>query len=122
MLLDTALLPFMRLTQKPVVLALTYPSAEGALTGCLQAQEGLCLESDQLERPNPDSPSISLSLEQQTTAYNAILQAVNERPWIGGIVTAGFYPPAMLQDKSASVYGKPAAGALWYWFDQFLGD
>jgi hypothetical protein len=120
-LLDTTLLPFMRLTQKPAVLALTYPSAEGVLTGCLQAQEGSCLNSHQLERPNPDYPSISLSLEQQTNAYNAILQAVNDRPWIGGIVSAGFYPPAMLQDKSASVYGKPAAGALWYWFGEILG-
>jgi hypothetical protein len=30
----------------------------------------------------------------------------------------GYYA---LQDKSASVHGKPAADILWYWFPRLLG-
>ncbi len=119
-LLDASVLPFQQQTLKPVVLALGYASANGSLTGCLPVQEGRCLDARLLDRPNADYPQIAQSLDQQTAAYNAMLLAINDRPWIGGIISQGFYPPAMLQDKSASVYGKPAAGALWFWFSRFL--
>ena len=50
-----------------------------------------------------------------------MLNAINTRPWVGGIISRGYYPPAMLQDKSASVHGKPAADLLWYWFPRLTG-
>jgi hypothetical protein len=37
------------------------------------------------------------------------------------VVSRGYYPPAALRDKSASVHGKPAADILWYWFPRMLG-
>jgi hypothetical protein len=27
-----------------------------------------------------------------------------------------------LQDKSASIYGKPVADLIWYWFPRLLGN
>ncbi len=50
-----------------------------------------------------------------------MLLAVNDRDWIGGVVSRGYYPPAILEDKSLSIHGKPARGVLWYWFPRLLG-
>jgi hypothetical protein len=50
-----------------------------------------------------------------------MLTAVNARQWVGGIVSRGYYPPTILQDKSASIHGKPAADILWYWYPRLLG-
>ncbi len=56
-------------------------------------------------------------LRGQADQYNALLKIVNQRSWIEGFVTRGYYPPAMLQDESASVHGKPAEPVVTYWFD-----
>jgi hypothetical protein len=53
--------------------------------------------------------------------YQALMMAVNERAWLGGFVSRGYYPPAAMQDASDSLYGKPAEDELWYWFGRFLG-
>ena len=47
--------------------------------------------------------------------------AINERDWMGGFVSRGYYPPVGLQDASASIHAKPAADVLRYWFPRFLG-
>ncbi|RME88307.1 MAG: hypothetical protein D6770_07350 [Anaerolineae bacterium] len=120
-LLDEEIGPFRATVEKPLFLALAVPSARGAATACLPDGEGGCLHWMALSRPNPDIPSIALDLQAQMDVYEAILLAVNERPWVGGVVSRGYYPPALLQDKSASVHGKPAADLLWYWFPRFLG-
>ncbi len=119
-LLDNEISPLPSLLNKPIILALAYPSASGAATGCLSDGRGGCLDWSALNQPgNPGS--VSLDLQGQENIYEAILNAVNTRPWVGGIVSRGYYPPAMLQDKSASVHGKPAADLLWYWFPRLTG-
>jgi len=62
-----------------------------------------------------------LDLQAQADLYEAILTAVNGRPWVSGVVSRGYYPPVALRDKSASAHGKPAADILWYWFPRMLG-
>jgi hypothetical protein len=49
------------------------------------------------------------------------LTAINDRPWLSGFISRGFYPPAALSDKSASIFGKPVADILTYWFTNMLG-
>jgi hypothetical protein len=120
-LLDDQILPLQQTYAKPVILVVAYPSASGGTTGCLPGIETPCLDLKFLNRPNPDIPNITLDLHEQENAYNAILLAVNERPWISGIVSSGFYPPVPLQDKSTSVHGKPSSGVLWFWYGRFLG-
>jgi hypothetical protein len=61
------------------------------------------------------------SLETQLEAYTYLIQEVTERDWIGGFVSRGYYPPAALQDLSASVHGKPTSKLLEYWFPKLLG-
>jgi hypothetical protein len=69
----------------------------------------------------PDIPSVALDLQSQANAYQALLTAVNDRPWLSGFVSRGYYPPVALADKSASVNGKPAADIIAFWFAQMLG-
>lgn len=68
--------------------------------------------------------AVSLSaqpdLQKQWDDYSLIMQLVNERPWISGIVSQGYSPWALLQDHSASIYGKPASVLLQAWFTRWL--
>lgn len=119
--LDNEVLPFLNAAGKGVVLAIDYPSATGAAWGCVSAGGSGCLDWAALARPFPDTPSALLDLKGQADLYQAMLQAVNQRDWVGGLVSRGYYPPAPLRDKSASVRGKPAADLLWYWFPRLTG-
>jgi hypothetical protein len=120
-ILDSDLLPFQQRWNKPLILAAGYPSAAGGNTGCLPDPAGGCLAFSALDQPQADSNSLSIDLIEQTNAYNALLLAINGRTWISGFVSQGFYPPLPLQDTSASVYGKPASGVLWFWYPRLLG-
>jgi hypothetical protein len=120
-LLDTVLLPLQQQVNKPVILAVAYPSAQNGNTGCLPGLESGCLNLELLSPPNPDIPNIGLDLVEQEEAYNAIFLAIKDRPWIAGVVSQGYYPPAVLQDKSISIHGKPARGVLWFWYARLLG-
>ena len=119
-LLDNEVSPLPSLINKPIIIALAYPSAGGVTTGCISDGKGDCLDWLALNQPN-NPASASVDLQSQHDLYEAMFNAINTRPWIGGIVSRGFYPPAALQDKSASVHGKPAADLLWYWFPRLLG-
>jgi len=119
-LLDVGLLPLQSQFGIPVILSIRYPSADGAATACLASAQEECLDWGLLAQPHPDLPEITVDLEEQVEIYRAILRAVNERPWINGVVSAGYYPPVRLMDKSPSVHGKPAEGVLKYWFSGFL--
>jgi hypothetical protein len=120
-ILDNEISPLSSLVNKPVVLAIAYPSADGAASGCIAGGSGGCLDLAALSRPNADIGSVNLNLQAQADIYESILTAVNARPWISGFISRGFYPPVALQDKSTSVHSKPAADILWYWYPRMLG-
>lgn len=120
-LLDTNVSPVASLIGKPIIIALAYPSASGAAIGCLSDGRGGCLHWTQLSPPNPDVSSVTLELQLQADIYESVLTAINGRQWVGGVVSRGYYPPTILQDKSASIHGKPAADVLWYWYPRMLG-
>jgi hypothetical protein len=104
-LLDTVVRPFYEMTGKPVVLGLAYASASMEAAG--SSSEDLSGE---------------INLQQQVDAYNAMMVATNGAEWVEGFVSRGYYPPAVLQDASASLHGKPARGVLWYWFQRILAE
>jgi len=121
-LLDANAKPIADVVEKPIWLGISYPSANGGATGCVSGSMGGCLSMDALARLNEDIPEVSLDLQEQADAYQAMLTAVEARPWINGVITRGYYPPLPLQDKSSSVYGKPAMGILWFWFSSWLKE
>ncbi len=120
-ILDGEVQTFQQQLGKPLILAISYPSIDRGATGCIAVQGGGCLDYSQLAPPNTDISSLALDMTTQADAYNAVLTAVNDRPWVAGYVSMGYYPPAILQDKSISIHGKPAAGVFWYWSTKFLG-
>jgi hypothetical protein len=120
-LLDNEISGLATILNKPILIALAYPSVSGASLGCLADGRGGCLDWSAFSPPNADLPSFALNLQEQADIYEAILTAVNERPWVGGVISRGYYPPVALRDKSASIHGKPAADILWYWFPRLLG-
>lgn len=123
-LMDEQVKPLYDATGIPIIIGASYPSAEGATTGCLPdptaTVEARCLNTNMLSRPMADIPTISLDLGEQTNAYVALLSAINERDWVSGFTSRGYYPPAALEDKSTSVHGKPAEQVLSYWFKGLL--
>ena len=120
-ILDQEILPYQQLVGKPVILALSYPSIDRGSLGCIAVLGGGCLDYDLLAQPNPDIPELVLNLQDQANAYNAVLSAINDRTWVSGYVSMGYYPPTTLQDKSISIHGKPASAVLWYWTQKYLG-
>jgi hypothetical protein len=119
--LDSDILPFAISIQKPVTIAPVYPSAGGAVSGCVPAPGGGCVDWAALSRPNPDIPSVAIDLQGQANAFQAVLTAVNDRPWLSGFAARGYYPPVSLADKSNSINGKPAVDLFAYWYAQMLG-
>ena len=119
--LDQEVLPFQQQLGKPLILAISYPSINLAYTGCIAILGGGCLSYDLLDPMNTDISDLQLDLQAQANAYQAVLSAINQRDWIAGFISMGYYPPAALRDKSISVHGKPAGGVIWYWSSQFLG-
>jgi hypothetical protein len=119
-ILDNEVAPLATVLNKPILIAVSYPSVDGAATGCINTGSG-CLDWATLSRPYPDNASVTLNLQTQADIYEAMLIAVNSRPWISGFISRGYYPPAALQDKSTSIHNKPAADILWYWFPRLLG-
>jgi hypothetical protein len=120
LLLDNEISPLSSVLGKPVVLALAYPAADGVATGCVGDGKGGCADWQALSQPH-NLGAVVLNLQAQLEVYESILNAINSRPYVAGLVSRGYYPPAMLQDKSASVHGKPAADLLWYWFPRLTG-
>lgn len=119
---DLEIYPIYNSKDLPVILAIEYPSANGSSSGCITVNNETCTSGGELSTNNPDMDNAVLDLEEQANLYNAVFMAVNERDWIKGVISMGFYPPIPLQDPSISVYSKPASGVLWYWFPRFLGS
>jgi hypothetical protein len=120
-LLDGDIAPFLANTKTAIVIAVTYPSATGAATGCISSGFGGCLDPLALNRPYDDVASAAVNLHEQVDLYQAMLNAINDRGWIGGFISRGYYPPAALMDKSASIHGKMTADLLWYWYPRLTG-
>ncbi len=121
-LLDENVYPVQSQTGKPIIIGISYPSATYAATGCIPVGSNGCLDWTALSRPNADIGTVTLNLQQQMDIYDAMFHAINGRSWVSGLVSRGYYPPVELQDKSASIHGKPAANLLWYWFPRLLGN
>ena len=119
-LLDNSIQPLYDLYGKPVILAAGYPSAEGSRTGCILDELGDCLDPQAWLLSPAAFPSAPLDLDGQVEIYSALLSAANLRPWITGFVARGYYPPTVLQDKSASIHGKPAQEVVGEWFSRLL--
>ena len=120
-LLDSQLLPVQQRFNKPLVLSAAYLAADGAATQCLRRPDGTCYAFEDLAPGAADVPTYALDLAEQGDVYQALLLAVNERPWVSGVFSFGYNPATVLLDKSVSVRGKPAEDILAAWFPKLEG-
>ncbi|HJS17289.1 MAG TPA: carboxypeptidase regulatory-like domain-containing protein [Anaerolineales bacterium] len=121
-LLDENVAPIQLQVNKPFIIALSYPSSTDSATGCIPDGSGGCYDWTALNRPRDDLTTVNLDIQQQVDIYEALFNAVNARSWVSGFVSRGYFAPVALQDKAASVHGKPAADLLWYWYPRLLGN
>jgi hypothetical protein len=113
--LDADVKPFQEKLNKPLILALRYPSTTGSSKGCID-QNGNCLNFNSVDDFSKINRNLPVNLDEQTALYNAALSAVNSRKYIAGFISEGYFSIAALQDPSSSIHGKPAGDVLWYWF------
>ncbi|MFC2029006.1 hypothetical protein ACFLTX_03660 [Chloroflexota bacterium] len=118
-LLDNEIAQIKSLFQKPLVIALAYPSISGSGLGCFKESQSYCKEWELLNQPDPNLDGNEINLLAQQDVYQAILLAINERNWIDGVMSRGFYGTLALQDGSASIYGKPAFTLVNHWFNAY---
>jgi hypothetical protein len=121
-LLDENIAPIQTQVGKPFIIAVAYPSATYSATGCIPNPGGGCFDWAVFNRPNVDLNIANIELQQQVDIYDALLNAINLRSWVSGFVSRAYYAPVALQDKSASIHGKPTSDLLWYWFPRLLGN
>jgi hypothetical protein len=113
--------PLQQRFNKPLLLSAAYLSVDGAATQCLRRPDGQCHAFEDFSPSAPDVSTYALDLAEQGDIYQALLTAVNERPWVGGLFSFGYNPMAELHDKSVSVRGKPAEDILAAWFPKLQG-
>ena len=103
------MLPFIVSVQKAVIIGIAYPSADGAAQGCVPSPDGGCLDPEALSRPLPDVPSVALNTQLQADLYQAVFMAINDRHWMSGVTSRGYYPPAgtARTSRSQSMENRP---------------
>ncbi len=87
--------------QKPVIINFSYPSVDGAADG----NKGVSFNI-------PDDPSIKLDLGEQAILYEAILEIVEEKSYIGGFMDFGFLHSYAPLNKDYSIRDKPAEAVV----------
>jgi hypothetical protein len=120
-LMDAMLSGNSTLAGEPLILNVEYLSISGSATGCPQAPDQSCRPAEAFAQGAAVDPDLKVDLPGQAAAYNAMLLATASRQEIIGFFSSGYNPAVALQDKSASVNGKPARDVLWYWYPRLTG-
>jgi len=106
----------------PIELSVEYLSVDGGAAGCAPRPDGSCRDNSEFDSGAIVDPDLKVDLGEQAQAINALLMEANQRPAIQGFFARRYNPVVALQDKSASVHGKPARDVLWYWYQRLTGQ
>ena len=121
-LLDNNIAPIQSQVNKPFIIGLSYPSSTYSATGCIPNGSGGCLYWDCPQPPQRRSRH-GQSGPAAASGYLRCRLQRDQRPLLGQwIGQPRLLRRAALQDKSASIHGKPTADLLWYWFPRLLGN
>jgi hypothetical protein len=108
--LENKVYPSLSGFNKPVWLAVNYPSSTNANAGCTD-KLGSCLD---------DWGDGQNDLTTQAQIYNAAVIVAAKENWITGFIARGNQPLAVVLDSSPSVLSKPANDVLWFWYHFIL--
>jgi hypothetical protein len=119
--LDGTVLATPSLAGMPIVLSVEYLSVDGGASACAKAPDGTCRSPSSFDQGAVVDPDLKVDLLEQAQAINAVLLEAYARPQITGFYVRRYHPVVALQDRSASVNGKPAWDVLWYWYARITG-
>jgi hypothetical protein len=106
-LIEDQIQPFIERIQKPLILAIGIPSANGGTTDCIPTITSDCINPQELTINNPGIFDVSLDLQEQLDGYVTLIDIFIAKSWVEGIISRGYYPPVQLLDTSLSTNGKP---------------
>ncbi len=115
-LIDSQLQPVYSRFKRPLVITALYVSTDGGAAQCIGLAAGGCQPPHKVAPEQPDSAMFPLDLTEQQLAYEAVLLAINERPWLNGFYGYAYNPSVALRDKHYSPRSKPAETLLAAWF------
>jgi hypothetical protein len=120
--LDETLLVQTSALGKPIALSVAYPSVVGGVRACPPAPDGTCRDIRAFAIGAEVDADLSVDLEGQAQALNAVLLEAVQREEITGFYARGFNPAIAMLDKSASVHGKPAMDVLGALYPTITGE
>lgn len=121
-LFSNSILTAQSIVGKPIYLSLEYPAIDGGTLGCEQRPELNCFGADAFDLGAEGGLFVQRDLQEQAEAIFAVLAESYIQPVIQGFYVRRFYPVVELNDKSASVFGKPAQAVLELWYPQITGQ
>ncbi len=113
-ILDSRVKVLQETYHKPIIIGINYPSipqippqANGAMQGPCQKPYGSEWSSLAMTFP--------VDLQAQVNYYSILLYLINERDWVQGFVSQGYFPVVDTLDFSSSIGGKPAGSLIQFW-------
>ena len=107
---------WLKTDDKLLVLRVLYPSVSGWNPDCSSASDGPCYPISTFSTPAPVAVEYETGFSEQALAYQVYLSTAPKKSWVSGIISQGYYAPAILHDKSISIHGKPAESLLQEWY------
>ncbi len=96
---------------KPILIGMYIPSIDGASMNCVTVN-GECRSINNRQRNEINQSQSVLDIQEQLDVYKAALTYFSKQEWFSGFISRGYFPPAVMIDKSASIHGKPAESYL----------
>ncbi len=111
-LLNNTVLNMPALSGKPLVISIEYPSVNGGTTTCLSNEDGECVDASIFDQGAFIHADFQIDLVEQAEAITAVLTEAYYQGAVTGIYVRRYNPIVALQDKSASINGKPSMTVL----------
>ena len=110
-IMNASLAPIAAQYGKPVVLQqIAYPSVVGGVTGRTE------VDGDGIQMWNKYDPSAVLDLQGQAMAFEAVLNAVAQSPYVIGTYPFVYWPDEFPLSKEYNIRGKPAVEVVRGWY------
>jgi len=121
-IITSSVLTSQSIVAKPIFLSVEYPSIDGTALGCSQELESSCMDASAFDLGSEGNAFLQVDLKEQAEAIYAILAEAYVQPSIHGVYIRRYNPIVELNDKSASINGKPGQLVLEIWYPQITGQ
>jgi hypothetical protein len=121
-IISSSILTSASILEKPIYLSVEYASFDGASMDCEHRPDLECFSAEAFDLGAEGSAFLPVDLQEQAEAIYAVISEAYLQPAIQGFYVRRYNPIVQLNDKSASVYGKPAQAVLELWYPQVSGQ